>query len=433
MDPGDGLIVLFAESYRHLQMTETVFRALAGRGRHPVLVAHRRGRMGRPSDPAVRLVPLDRYLSPGGLARTLAAVRRFDREWPPASRIEEAAGGAEWRSLAGAARRERLLAAVPFVVGLVERVRRICAVHRPSVGITLTEMGAFGQTIARAGRRFGMATLNMEHGIKTHLPMVEAVIADRIAAFGPDSAETLVRQGADPAAIVLTGVPRYDPLFRGEGLASRGEILPGLGLDSACRLVVFASYPLAISGTHTAAHKEALVRALADAVARIPGGALVVKLHPQEEDAVARNVLAEGRLAAFRVVSDIEAPLYPLLAACDVLATYTSTTALEAAILGKPILIANLSGLPDATPYVRAGIALYTTAPAEIGPAIARLLDDPALRGELASARRRFVERYAFRADGRAAERVAGLIERMIAEGPAGADAGPGAAGAVKG
>jgi len=412
----DGAVVLFAESHGHIEMTEPVFRALRERGRFGVLVAHRSREMSRPGSSAERFAPLDAYLTPAGLSAMLATMSRWNARWPRAAAIGSRAPDAEWRSLAGAARREAVSGALVFVTGLIERIRRLASAHRPQVGITLSEMGAFGQTIARAGRRFGMATLNMEHGLKTHLPMVEAVVSDRIAAFGEESAEVLVRQGADPAAIVLTGAPRYDALFRREGLPERAETLARMGLDETDRLIVFASYPLAISATHSAEHKEAIVRALAEAVEEIPNGALVVKLHPLETDPIAERVLSMKPRPRFRVVGDVDGPLYPLLAACDVLATFTSTTALEAAILGRSILVVNLSGLPDTTPYVREGIALYADSAGAVGPALARLLDDEALRGQLEEARRRFIRRFATSDDGRAAERVADLILEMVRE-----------------
>lgn len=250
LEPADGVVVLFAESYRHMEIAEPVFRALSRRGRYSVLVAHRSGPMNRPEGLAAAFAPLDRYLTLGGLLAMAATARRWDAARPSGANIAAAAADLEWRAVAKDARREVVLAALPFVTGHIERVRRIVSVHRADVGITLTEMGAFGQTIARAGRRFGMKTINMEHGLKTHLPMVEAVISDRIAAFGEQSAEILVRQGADQRSIVLTGAPRYDPLFRREGLPPREGFLRSAGLDPSCRLVVFASYPLGISATH---------------------------------------------------------------------------------------------------------------------------------------------------------------------------------------
>jgi hypothetical protein len=407
-------VVLFAESYRHLDLAGPALEALQRRGDYPLLVAHLGRRIPHRPGLRARYAPLGDYLDPASAIRMLTAFRV--RSLFPAPDLASAVRDREWRAVSDAALKEIRFAAFPFVVGLIERVKNIVETHHASLGVTLTELGAFGQTIARAGRRFGMKTLNIEHGIKTHDPMVERVIADRTAAFGEATRETLLRHGAEPDSVVLTGAPRYDALFTQRGLPSREEVLARLGIDSAMRVVVFASYPLGYGGTHTEDHKKRIVRALAEAVASEPRCALLVKLHPQESDSVAADALADFPQDSYRVVSDQDGPLYPLLSACDVLTTFTSTTALEAAILGKPVMVLNFSPLPDTSPYVREGVAAYVTEPGDVQATLHQLLDDPAARARLAEARAPFIRRYAYRSDGCASERVADLMEQMIAE-----------------
>lgn len=81
--------------------------------------------------------------------------------------------------------------------------------------------------------------------------------------------------------------------------------------------------------------------------------------------------------------------------------------AVEAQMAGKPVVASNVSGLPEIIEHGRTGLLVAPDDPAALAAAVARLLDEPGLAGQLArsgadAAKRRFsLERY--RSDLRAA------------------------------
>jgi Flp pilus assembly protein TadD len=147
---------------------------------------------------------------------------------------------------------------------------------------------------------------------------------------------------------------------------------------------------------------------------------LVLKLHPSapagEETRVARLAAEAGARPAL-VLRD---RLTEVLVASDVLVTLPSTIAVEAMIVGTPVV---------ATEFFYEGEAIVTVAAER--DAIAAALHEILARGtasaEFAARRRAFLARYNGPCDGRAAERVAALVAHLAERArPAAAAAPPG-------
>jgi glycosyltransferase involved in cell wall biosynthesis len=92
-----------------------------------------------------------------------------------------------------------------------------------------------------------------------------------------------------------------------------------------------------------------------------------------------------------------------------VLVTVESLSAVEALVLGRPVVVLNMpSNLRD---LVEAGVALGV--PAGDDPAAAlRAALEPATREALAAARARYLSDFALGVDGQATARILGLIRR---------------------
>ena len=96
-----------------------------------------------------------------------------------------------------------------------------------------------------------------------------------------------------------------------------------------------------------------------------------------------------------------------LLQAADALVTVESLSAVEALVLGRPVLILNGAHEPPG-PRGRAAWPWACPAGADPTDALRRLLFDPATRDALADARDRYLSDVAAGVDGRATERHPG-------------------------
>jgi len=118
--------------------------------------------------------------------------------------------------------------------------------------------------------------------------------------------------------------------------------------------------------------QEEAVSALARACAERPGTKLVVRTHPhmriKPADDLARwTEMVEGAGVDLHVVPQSPVDSYALMRAADVVFTYGSTSGVEAAFLGRPVVIMGPSA------YDRLGFGKKISTESEIGPC----LDNP--------------------------------------------------------
>jgi glycosyltransferase involved in cell wall biosynthesis len=206
--------------------------------------------------------------------------------------------------------------------------------------------------------------------------------------------------------VVVTGQPRYDVLYHADKIYDRTKIMRDLGLNSNKKMVLWTT------STHSLSLEKNLkcIKAVYNTISSLKDVQLVIKLHPEEdqnaslykEDKPFKPVIVEGR-----------ADTYALLYACDLMITKSSTTATEAVALNKPVIILNLSGEPDPIDSVKEGVALGVYKEEDLKTAIEKLLKDDS---ELAKNRKHYIEKYLYKIDGKATERVINLIEEMIKE-----------------
>ncbi len=139
------------------------------------------------------------------------------------------------------------------------------------------------------------------------------------------------------------------------------------------------------------------------AFAQRPNDQLVIRVHPAEVKLPGKWTREPlGALIAqefpdlpsnVRIV-DAQDPLssYPLMAAADVGLVYTSTTGLEMALHGKPVIVAGQ------THYRGKGFTIDVSSPGEFRDTLDRALDDPAAVGPDLERARRYAHLFFFKA-----------------------------------
>jgi CDP-glycerol glycerophosphotransferase (TagB/SpsB family) len=229
---------------------------------------------------------------------------------------------------------------------------------------------------------------------------------DRTAVFGEAARRLLVEIGRYPAeSLVPTGSPKFDELLEGARGRDRAALRAGLGVAASERLLVVASRFRAIRDTHQAIGTAfpGLVRA----VETLPGVRAVVKPHPAEPKGAYDAVLrAQGATRTRAVEPGVD--LRELLLAADALVTVESLSAVEALVLGRPVLVLNMP--THLAELVEAGAALGVPEGGDPTPVLRALLFDPVTADALAAARRGYLEEVACGVDGRATERIVALL-----------------------
>lgn len=204
-------------------------------------------------------------------------------------------------------------------------------------------------------------------------------------------------RGVDPATVYVTGQPAFDkhPIFLAE--TKKVIVCTKLGLDSTRPVITFMSQPNA--------EREDVFKALVKAYKLLDNNCIqmVIKLHPNEDGKIQKLILNNENVNSFTLVKDID--VRELLPISDLVITVSSTTGLEAAVMGKPLIYINVTEKEDYIPFDKMGIGIRCTSLEEIALQLKRIVLDreqPNLPN---------IGNY--KTDGRAAERVGKLVEKL--------------------
>ena len=304
--------------------------------------------------------------------------------------------------------------------GVLAAVRAVLAEAKPDVvlvhGDTTTTMAT-----ALAAFYAGIAVGHVEAGLRSgslDAPFPEELnrrVTDMVARyhFAPtnESAANLLREGVEPASVIVTGNTVVDAL---RFVLARSETDPelrraigsrldaSLGFDwRADRFVLVTCH----RRENAAGHIEAICAALDRLADAHPDVHFLLPVHPNP--AVRRQI--EARLTGRRTIHLVEPLRYEdflfALRRCHCVLTDSGGLQEEGPCLDKPVLVMReTTERPEAVQS--GGVRLVGTDPARIVAGVSELLTDDIALGLMAKAENPF-------GDGAAAERIAGFLRRI--------------------
>jgi UDP-N-acetylglucosamine 2-epimerase len=314
------------------------------------------------------------------------------------------------------------------MVEYIEMAKRMIEEEKPDLILIVNELGDFERALVVAGKLNGVPTLSVQHGIITPTPggymythdeispersvkSPYCPIPDRTALYGHYHKDLLTKVSAYPEdSVVVTGQPRYDILYHANKIYDKEEFLKRYKINPNHKIVLWATQCHGLSNEENIKNFKAVFETMQN----IKNATLIIKQHPGEGEKYTKMI--EKYLSTYKisaVVTPKSSDTYELLFVCDLMMTKNSTTAMEAIALNKPVIVLNLSGEPDVVDYVEQGVALGVYKEDDLKPAIEKLLKDDA---ELAKNRGRYIEKYLYKIDGKATERVVNLIMQTIEE-----------------
>jgi len=269
---------------------------------------------------------------------------------------------------------------------------------------------AFRQAAAQVcPERFGLSPI-----INAPTPPYGTGDNDAIAVTDLYSAKLLLERGVPPKKLHLTGQPRFDRFCHLHETSRQLADILARRYPKRIR-VVFATQPMAKWGEVAVEDYSRYLTAVLSAATQMQERlVLLIRPHPAEDDSEYRRIAAAVAPQASEVVTDWDTQT--LLAASDGLITAYSTCATEAIILDRPLLLINPFPVQQGLPYHESGVAQEIHDLAFAAAAIRETFIDGSGRHRLRRARTRFLAEFVGPVDGRAALRVADLIEMTAAE-----------------
>ena len=260
------------------------------------------------------------------------------------------------------------------------------------------------------GGKAAVAFLEWKYGTRGKPEIYGHGDCSKIAVFGDAVKDVFVSKGIDSERIVVTGNPKFDKLFYPKDSNQKQKVRERFGIPPDKEIILLVTQPFVEGRIWNSSQRKEFTLAIVDATAALQNAQLIIKLHhPQESE---QNYLETIRDVTQPPIICNYVPINELLDVCSLTLVTSSTVALEAMALGKPVVIVNLFNNRDTAFFVGSG-ALFAEKKEDILPMMSKALYDCQERKEMAKAMERFVYRQAHLQDGQASKRIADLIMTM--------------------
>jgi hypothetical protein len=285
-----------------------------------------------------------------------------------------------------------------FAIGLV---REEFEKRKPCALVVWEDWIPFEKICVLVARQFETESLVVQHGLfrsSTRLPDwvrgFAPVQADKIAVWGPHFRRLLISKKVPADKIMVTGAPRFDAIFKKS--YDDPAFRKSLGLGEKEGLVVLATQPYTLNTMPPLALAEHAI----EAVREMPGTRLAIKIHPLESKEDYKKLVEAAGGKAFVVE---KTDLYRLLHCAKAVIVHSSTVGIEALMLKRPLVVF----------AENAGQSFFQSREgflATNGEELKKLLAKAMARG-FDAALERLVCDIAFKQDGRAGERLVGILK----------------------
>jgi len=285
---------------------------------------------------------------------------------------------------------------LPLQVSFVPHVHEILDHLHPVVVVVGNDRHWTGQLWVRIAKSRGVATMCLQDGVAADNPSWFTASSDWLGASSELWPRLLASRGTTPSVVRVVGQPRNDSLMV-PGLAGVG-IGPQRGNSIGL---------LALQAIHGGDYLSAILEALRG----VQGLRLIIRPHPalpimEMEDIIHAHGNEYASLEYGISVVD-------QLAACDFVITEYSTVALEAVLLGKPVVSVTLSGQVNKLPLGDMGLALEARTRTELLLAVLAIMNDRGVR-RTPQVSERGIRELIGPADGAAGTRAASMITELF-------------------
>jgi len=299
----------------------------------------------------------------------------------------------------------------PIALGVFSALRAHFARFPRQILVTCTDSYWLTDVVRLAAERAGVPGVSIQNAYMARSPRYDPPQGNIITVIDTWSRDLMCGHfGCDPKAIWLVGTPRFDHIAKtcADGrIANKPSLNDLLPLDQGRKIVCFAA-----QDENLTVKTERVMQRLAEVRSENGPITVIIKLHPaatvEFEDALKASLARLSTPNSVVVVKQYD--MQKLLRACDILVTVSSNVGVEAAILDKDIVIANLERRELSPPLDEFEIGVVACTDREFVSAVETILDDPRARADLAIQRQRYRQENAQLIAGTSAERIAAAI-----------------------
>src|SRR5436309_2903977 len=260
----------------------------------------------------------------------------------------------------------------------------------------------FSKAILSEARRAEIPTTLLQHGVLAGAFSYGVAEADRIGAWGPSDATWFRERLGNKVRVAPTGSPRYDHLAQSNPETAEGN---PAGVPRREPVVLFASQPFVQDRARRSPWDRAkIIESVLTTSRQLPEARFIIKWNPAEQPEAGID----------DVVSQVHrGNTLDLLRRSDVVLVVSSTVALEAMYLDRPVIFLGRADADSPFHPPEDGAGIRADGPDELLQQLRSLLANPLLRERVTTGQRAFLSRSYAPLDGQAAMRVSALVREV--------------------
>lgn len=305
------------------------------------------------------------------------------------------------------------LESIPRIISNINMLVELGKREKIKLIILRNDVKELERTIILGLRLTKIPSLVIQHGILAESNGHNVLLADKFAAWGKASVDWYAKFNNPSEKFEVTGNPYFDMLKDWRPQLSRQEIFRRLNLDKNKGIILLATQQInKFSSFWTDDLFWVMVEKVLKVLKYFPDKQLIIKVDPYEDMAHYRDRILLSSSNNSIAIRNID--ISTLLYLSELVITQDSTVGLEGIIFDKPLITINLTKREDRVPYAKKQAAIGVYKEEDLTKAIQMVLFDPAVILQLKLGRKKFLEEYVYRMDGRTTERIANIFRYYV-------------------
>jgi len=292
------------------------------------------------------------------------------------------------------------------IIRFIELLNKIYDTEKNKLVILAEELNPLARAAIIIAKERKIPTLVVQHGSVLGDKFFKEIIAEKTIVSGKREKDFLISHRVNKRKIEVFGNPRFDDI-KEKGNIPKEEACRRLGLNPKKKIIVFAAqYLLPGDQTIKNAIKEFLetIKEIKDK----DNFEFIIKLRPGGGEYLPKI----DKKLNIKKVENVD--LHLLLRCCDILITASSMVGLEAVLLNRPVITIEIGGKRSLTNYEKDGVGISVYKKGQLIEGINKVLYNPSFKKKFVKNRRKFIEDFAYKLDGKTTERTLNLIDKMV-------------------
>ncbi len=299
----------------------------------------------------------------------------------------------------------------PYWAIIYEMISDLIKYSSVKAVIAMNDTINLGRVVATAAEESHIPSIDIQHGAFGSFPA--RAVAAKWCVWSDFDRDLLIREGIPACKLAVAGNPSYDSLIskRYEADAIKKKVRISGGYSSVITWAPTAEWFLCYHGED---YNERMFQGLQEVAGRCRDVKFLFKPHPSERVKRFKKILDKSSLGNVSIV-DPEQSIDEILYISDIVMSWNSSVLVEAVILDKPIIGMNFFGQSEKVRCVSEGVAIEARGVGELENAIKDITSNNGdIAGSMKRARAAYIEKFLFRADGRASGRIVDILEDLM-------------------